>query len=178
MPRKQQARVVARQTFVQLLLEHFDAGHDRLAGVAEAHNLHFLADFHLAALDSSRHHRATARDRKNIFNRHQERLVQLARRLRNALVHRIHQRVNLLLPLLFAIQRAQGRQPNHRHIVARKLIGLQQLAHFEFNQIQQLGIVDRIALIQRDHDIRHADLTSQEHVLARLRHRTIGRRDD
>src|ERR1700746_3231613 len=43
----------------------------------------------LAALDSPREHRAAARDRKNIFDRHQERLVQLACRLRHALVRRL-----------------------------------------------------------------------------------------
>jgi hypothetical protein len=136
----------------------------------------FLAHLHLAALDAARHHRAPPLNRKNVFDRHQERLVQLARRLRHALVHRFHQRVNLLLPLLFAVQRAQRRQPNHRHIVARKLIALQQFAHFQLNQIEQLGIVHRIALVQRNHNVRHAHLTRQEHVLARLRHRTIRRR--
>ena len=91
-------------------------------------------------------------------------------------VHRLHQRVNLLFPLLFPVQRAQSRQAHHRHVVARELVRLQQLAHFELNQIQQLGIVDRIALVQRDHDVRHTDLARQQHVLARLRHGTVGRR--
>ena len=175
MPRSKQAGIVARHAFVQLLLEHFDAGHHRLAGVAEADDFHFLANFHFAALDSSRHHRAPARDRENIFNRHQERLVQFARRLRHALVHRFHQLVNLLFPLGFPVQRAQGRQTHHRHIVARELIGLQQLAHFEFDQVQQFRIIHRIALVQRHHDVRHAHLPRQQHVLARLRHRTVSR---
>src|SRR5580704_4366633 len=174
---QQQASVVSRQSFVQLLLEHFDARHHRLARVAEAYNFHFLAYLHLAALDSSRYHRAPARDRKNIFNRHQERLIQFTRRLRNALVHRLHQRVHLRFPLRFPVQRTQRRQPHHRHIVARKLVALQQLAHFKLDQIQQLGIVHRVALVERDDNVRHAHLTSQEHMLARLRHRTIGRRD-
>src|SRR5579863_3310521 len=147
---QEQPGVVSRQAFVQLLLEHFDAGHHRFTRVAEAHNFHFLAHLHLAALDSSRHHRAPARNRKNIFNRHQKRLVQLTRRLRHTLVHRLHQRVHLLLPLRFAVQRAQSRQPHHRHVIARQLVSLQQLAHFELNQIQQLGIVNRVAFVQRD----------------------------
>src|SRR5580704_10064175 len=174
---QQQPGVVSRQAFVQLLLEHFDARYDRFARVAEAHNLHFLAHLHLTALDSSRHHRASSRDRKNIFDRHQERLLQLTLRLGHTLVHRLHQRVNLLLPLLFAIQRAQRRKPYYRHIIARELIALQQLAHFELNQIQQLGVVDRVALVQRHYDIRHTYLARQQHVLAGLRHRTIRRRD-
>ena len=39
---EEQARVVARQTLVQLLLEHFDAGDNRLARLAEADDLRRL----------------------------------------------------------------------------------------------------------------------------------------
>src|SRR6266404_8969278 len=53
---QQQASVVARHAFVQLLLEHFDAGHNRLAGLAESDNLRFLADLHLATLDTTGDH--------------------------------------------------------------------------------------------------------------------------
>ena len=55
-----------------------------------------------------------------------------------------------------------------------KLVALQQLAHFEFDQVKQFGIIHRIALVQRNHDVRHSYLARQQHVLARLRHRTIG----
>src|SRR5436853_6501584 len=71
-PAQQESSIVSSQTFVQLLLEHLYSGYDRLAGFAEAYNLHFLADLHLAALDSSGHNRAASRDREDIFNRHQE----------------------------------------------------------------------------------------------------------
>src|SRR6202034_3161460 len=48
---QQKPRVVARQTLVQLLLEHFNAGADRLAGLAEAHDLAVFANLDLATLD-------------------------------------------------------------------------------------------------------------------------------
>src|SRR6185312_16744550 len=63
---QQEASVVARQTLVQLLLEHLDAGADRLARLAEADDLALLAYLHLAALDAARHHSAASRDRENI----------------------------------------------------------------------------------------------------------------
>src|SRR3954451_1855788 len=53
--------VVARQTFVQLLLEHLDAGDDGLAGLAEADDLDFFAHLHLATLDTARNDGAAAR---------------------------------------------------------------------------------------------------------------------
>src|ERR1019366_8222675 len=70
---QQDARVVARQAFVQLLLEHLDARADRLARLAEADDLHILAHLHLAAFDTARHHRAAPGNRENILDRHQER---------------------------------------------------------------------------------------------------------
>src|SRR5581483_2319927 len=50
---QQQAHVVARFAGVQQLLEHFHAGDYRLARVAEADDLHFLADLHHPALDAA-----------------------------------------------------------------------------------------------------------------------------
>ena len=162
MPRSSKSSVVARQAFVELLLEHLDAGHNCLPGVAEADDFYFFANFYFATLDSSRHHRAAPGDRENIFNRHQERLVQFAHRLRNVFVNRFHQFVERLLPLGFAIQRAQRGKPHHRKIVAGKLIRFQKFAHFEFNQVKQFGIVNRIALVQRHDDVRNADLPRRE----------------
>src|SRR6266571_3267717 len=175
---QKQSGIVARHAFVQLLLEHFDARHDRLSRLAEADNLYFFSHFHFAALDSSRHYRAAARDRENIFNRHQERLFNLPLGDRHRLIHRRHQRVNLLFPLGFPVQRAQRRQTDHGNIVAWKLIALQQLAYFQFHQIEQLRIIHRIALVQGHDDVRHSHLPRQQNMLARLRHRTIGRRHD
>src|SRR6202012_6068540 len=40
---QQQTRIVASQTFIQLLLEHFDARDNRLARLAEADDFHFFA---------------------------------------------------------------------------------------------------------------------------------------
>ena len=41
----------------------------------------------------------------------------------------------------------------------------------------QFRIVHHIALIEEHDDLRHADLVRQKNVLARLRHRTVRRRD-
>ena len=52
----------------------------------------------------------------------------------------------------------------------------QQLAHFQLHQLQQLRIVHHVHFVQRHHDARHTHLPGQQHVLARLRHRSVGRR--
>src|SRR5271157_6017497 len=174
---QQQPGVVARHAFVQLLLEHLHARDHRLARLPEAHNLHFLAHLHLAALDAPRHHRAPARDREDVFDRHQERLVHVARRQRYALVHRLHQLFDFGLPLRFAVERAQRRAPHHRQIVAREAVLVEQFADFHLHQVDQLGIFHRIALVQKHHDVGHAYLAGQQHVLLGLRHGTVGGSD-
>ena len=98
-------------------------------------------------------------------------------RLRNVLVHRIHQRVDLRFPLGLAVQRAQSRAANHRHIVARELVLRQQLADFHLHQVRQLFVFDRVALVQKHHDAGNAHLARQQNVFLGLRHRTVGRRN-
>src|SRR4051794_19601004 len=57
---QQQSSIVARHAFIQLLLEHLDAGYNRLARIPEAHDFYFLANLHLATLDAARDHRTAS----------------------------------------------------------------------------------------------------------------------
>ena len=59
-----------------------------------------------------------------------------------------------------------------------KLYLREQLAHFQLDQLQQLRIVHHVDLVQEDDDERHFHLARQQDVLARLRHRPVGGRDD
>ena len=95
--------------------------------------------------------------------------------LRNELVHRRHQLVDLRLPLGFAVQRAQGRAADDRRIVARVVVLRQQLANFHLDQLDQLFVLNRIALVQEHHDERNANLARQQNVLLGLGHRAVGR---
>src|SRR5258708_6959155 len=155
---------------------HVVARYHHLARVPEAHDFHFLANFANALLDAARHHCAAALDGENVFDRHQERLVHIARRQRNVGVHLVHQLVHRLFPLLFAVQCAQRAHPHHRQIVAGELILGQQFTNFQLHQFQQLRIVHHVHFVQRHHDAWHAHLTGQQDVLARLRHGALGGR--
>ena len=55
-----------------------------------------VADLDDAALDTTGGHGAAAFDREHVFDRHQERLVDLADRLRNVGVDRVHQLADAL----------------------------------------------------------------------------------
>ena len=76
-----------------------------------------------------------------------------------------------------AVQRQQRRAANHRHVVAGELILAQQFAHFHLHQVDQLRILDRVALVQEDQHAGNAHLARQQHVLLGLRHRPVGRRN-
>ena len=52
------------------------------------------------------------------------------------------------------------------------------LADFELDQLEQLGIVDLVDLVQVDDHGRNADLLGEQDVLLGLRHRAVGGRHD
>ena len=81
-------------------------------------------------------------------------------------------------PLGIALQRLERRDAHHRQIVAREAVALEQVAHLELDQVEQLRIVNRVDLVQGDDDVRHVDLLGEQHVLARLRHRAVDRAHD
>ncbi len=139
-------------------------------------DLDFLADLDHAALDAPRAHGAAARDREHVLDRHQERLVLRTLRLRDVLVHRLHQLVDRLLAELglLVLQRHQRRALDHRDLVAGEIVLREQLPHLELDQLEQLGIVHHVDLVEIDDQRRHADLAGEQDVLAGLRHRAVG----
>ena len=146
----------------------------------QADDLDFLADLDDAALDAAGHHGAAARDREHVFHRHQERLVDRTLRLRNVLVDRLHQledRVVAELRIL-VLERGERRALDDRNLVAREVVLREQLANLELDELEQLRIVDHVALVEEHDDRRHADLAGEQDVLAGLRHRAVGGRHD
>ena len=67
-----------------------------------------------------------------------------------------------------------GRNADDRDVVARELVLGEQLADLELDELEDLLVVHHVALVERDDDVRHADLTGEQHVLAGLRHRAVG----
>src|SRR3546814_2742328 len=120
----------SRLARVQQLAEHLDARADRLLGIADAHDLDLVANLHDAALDAPGHHRAAPRDREHVLDRHQERLVLRTVRLRDVVVHRLHQLQYRLRPALVVgtLQRRHRRALHDRTVVARGIVRAQKIA--------------------------------------------------
>src|SRR5690606_25932012 len=174
---EQHAHVVARLTLVQQLPKHLHARAGRLAGVVDADNLDLVAYLHHATLDTTRHHRATTRDRKHVLHRHQEITVNGALRLRYVTVHlldQLHHRRDTDLRGV-ALERLQRRTGHDRRVVAREFVGRQKVTHLHRDQLQQLRVVHLVRLVQVHHDVGNPYLPRQQDVLPRLRQRAVRR---
>ena len=144
----------------------------------DADDLDLLADRELALLDAARDDRAAARDREHVLDRHEERLVHVADGLGDVRVDRGHELEDLRRPLRVALERLQRRDLDDRDVVAGELVLGEELADLHLDELEQLGIVDHVRLVERDDDRRHLDLAREQDVLTRLRHRAVGRGDD
>src|SRR5690606_3833329 len=176
---KKKTHVVARHPLVKELAEHLHTRHHRLLRRTKADHLHFLADLDAATLDATRGHRPTTRDREDVLDGHQERLVHRTLGLGDVAVDRIHQLGDLLTPLAVgipALERLQRTATDDRRIVAREVVLVQKLANLELDQIDQLLIIDHVHLVEEDDDVGNVHLASKKNMLTRLRHRTIRRR--
>ena len=77
-----------------------------------------------------------------------------------------------LSPFASAFKRAAL---DDRRIVAREIVGAQQLANFKLDQLQKFRVVHHVALVHEHDQVGNVDLTGQKHVLAGLRHRAVRR---
>ena len=79
---------------------------------------------------------------------------------------------------VLVLERGERRTRDDRNIVAVEVALGKLLADFELDQLEQLGIVDLVDLVQVDDHGRNADLLGEQDVLLGLRHRAVGGRHD
>ena len=65
-----------------------------------------------------------------------------------------------------------------RDVVPGELLAGEQFAQLQLNQVEELLVVHHVDLVQEDDDGGHFDLAGEQDVLARLRHRAVGRGHD
>ena len=86
----------------------------------------------------------------------------------------MHELADGLHPLLFSVKSTKSGAADDRKIVSGEVILGQKVTGFHLNEVNELLVVNHIALVQEDDDVRNADLTCKKNVLAGLSHRTIG----
>ncbi len=114
-------------------------------------------------------------DREDVLDRHEEGLVDVADGLGDVRVDGLHELEDLRRPLGIALERLQRRDLDDGDVVARELVLGEQLAHLHLHELEELGIVDHVGLVEGDDDRRDLDLAGEQDVLARLGHRAVGR---
>ena len=67
----------------------------------------------------------------------------------------------------------QGGTVDDRGVVAREVVLGEELTEFHFDEFEEFGVVDHVALVHVHDDVRHTDLTGEQDVLAGLRHRAV-----
>src|SRR5665213_900345 len=175
---QQRAEVVAGLSLVEELAEHLDAGHDGLGRRAKAHDLDFVADLHDALLDLAGDDGATAGDGHDVLDGHEERLLGRAHGLGDERVNGVHELHDLVARGFVALEGLQRGDADNRGVVAGEAVAGQQLTDLHLDELDELFVVDLVDLVERDHDVGHADLAREQYVLAGLGHGTVGRRDD
>src|SRR5262249_13344045 len=120
---QEQADVVARLALVEQLAEHLDTGDGGRGGLLlDADDVDGLVDVDDTTLDAAGDDRAATGDREDVLDRHQERLVGLTDRLRDALVTGVHELGDLRAPLFVALEGLERRDADHGDVVARELV--------------------------------------------------------
>jgi hypothetical protein len=76
------------------------------------------------------------------------------------------------------LQRGQRRAADDGRVVAVEVVLVEQLADFHLDEVEHLGVVDRVALVEEHDEVVQADLAREQHVLARLRHDAVERAHD
>ncbi len=139
--------------------------------VLDTDDLHFVVHLHDAALDTTRHHRAAARDREHVFHRHQERAVASTLRHRDVLVHLLHQLHHRRHADRRSDRLPAPSAPNPLTIGVLspgKLYCDQQLAHFHLDQLRAAPRRPPCRPCSGNTTMYgHPDLARQQDVLAR-----------
>src|SRR5919202_2732988 len=175
-PPQERAYVVPGLRPVHRLVAHLTPGHHRAPRGPDADDLHLLVEADLPSLHAPRGHRAPSLDREHVLHRQEEGTVHRPLGLGHVGVYRLHQlhdRLFAVLPLV-PLQGPQGAPHDHGDVVAREVVLGQELPNLHLHQLQELGVVDHVRLVQEHHDVGHPHLASQQDVLPRLGHGAVG----
>src|SRR3989344_3288585 len=174
--------VVACTAFIQKLVKHFNARHNRLLGGAETDDFDFFVDLDDTALDTAGYHGAAAFNRENVFYRHKERLIRFTNRLRNVFVERLYEvedRLASRVVKVSSFESLEAGSADNGDLVAREFIFFQEFADFGLDEVDKFRVVYHVDFVQKHYKGRNTNLTSKQNVLAGLGHRAVsGRNDD
>ncbi len=90
-------------------------------------------------------------------------------------MHELDDGVN---PLLLAVEGAKRGATDDGEVVSGEVILGEEVAGLHLDEVDELLVVNHVALVEVDDDVGHADLTGEKDVLAGLSHGAVGGGDD
>ena len=175
------ADVVTSLTLIEELAEHFDARASSLGRGLETDDFDFLANLDHAALDTTGNDSTTTFDREDVFDRHKEGLVELALRLGDVGIESVHElgdAVACSIVLAGSLRCGISRAADDRSVVAIVIVLRKEFANFHLDEVEHFSVLDEVALVEEDCNLRHADLAGEKNVLARLGHGAVDSGND
>ena len=145
-------------------------------GRTDTDDFDFFANLDDAALDTTGDDGAATGDGEDVFDRHQERLVDGAFRGRDVGVERVGQAEDGRFARfgLVAFQGLQCGALDDRDVVAREVV-LESSSRTSISTSSSSSASSTMSHLFSEHDdVRHANLTGEQDVLAGLRHRAVG----
>ena len=81
-------------------------------------------------------------------------------------------------PLGVALEGLQSGTTDDRGVVSGETVLGEELTGFHLNELDELFVVDHVALVQEDNDVGNANLTGEQDVLTSLSHGAVGSSDN
>ena len=178
---EKRADVVAALGEVQGLAEHFKTGNDGALGRFDTDDFSRVVDVDAATFDTAGNNGATARDGHDVFDREKEGLGIIVDRIRDVGVKGVEKLKDGLAGGIvdgLGVAGLESGATDNRGFVAREVVFVEKVANVHFNEVDEFGVIDLVALVEEDDDVRNADLTGKKDVFLGLRHNAIGSRND
>ena len=171
---KKNTNVVASLAEVHSLTEHLNAGSNRVLSWLNTNDLDWIVELELTTLNTAGSNGTTTRNGHDVLDCHQEWLLVVTSWCWDVGVNSVHELTDGLNPLLLAVKSAESGTTDDWKVIAWEVVLGEKVTGLHLDEVDELVIVDHVALVQEDDDVRNADLTCKKDVLTSLSHRTIG----
>src|SRR5690606_3398621 len=153
---------------VQLLVEHFNTGNNRLRGFTDTDNFYFIVKVNRTAFNTTGNNRTTAFTREDIFHRHLEWHFRITNCRRDNRVY-LFQQFDDAFRIVAArvVERLKRRTTDNWGVFPWETMLGQQIANLFFNEVYVFLVFNSIYLVQEDNNGWYTYLLSQQDVFAR-----------
>ena len=150
------ADVVACESLVEELSEHFKTGDGGLDGVMDTDDLNLILNLYATSFNSTGSNGAAAGDGEDVFNRHKEGFVGVALGSGNVAVDSVEKLLDASASGVvdFAVgssfESFERAALDDRGLVAGELVLAEEVSDFHLDEFEKFGIVNLVGLVEED----------------------------